>query len=54
MSAQTVFEILNVFYLVLMGLVSFVGTAALVELVIVLLRDTSRHTIRHSFEPEDA
>jgi hypothetical protein len=54
MSAQSMFTVLNAFYMVLMGLVSLVGTSALVELVIVLLRDAPRHTIRGTLEPEDA
>ncbi len=54
MSAQTLFAILNVAFLVLLGVVAVVGTSAAVELVITLLRDEPRHAIRSSLEPEDA
>ncbi len=54
MSAQTLFTALNVAFLVLMGIVAVAGTSALVELVITLLRDTPRPTIRPTLEPEDA
>jgi len=54
MSALPLVMLLNAFYLILMGLVSLVGTAALIELIIVLLREKPRQTPWPTLEPEDA
>ena len=54
MSAQLIVMLLNGFYLVLMGVVSLVGTAALVELIIVLLREKPGRASWQALEPEDA
>ena len=54
MSALPLVMLLNALYLVLMGLVSLVGTAALVELIIVLLREKPGKKSWSALEPEDA
>jgi hypothetical protein len=54
MSAQSLVMLLNAFYLVMMGLVSLVGTATLVELTIVLLHEKPRQKTGLMMEPEDA
>ena len=54
MSAQPMVLMLNVLFLALMGLLSLVGTSALVELVITLLREEQHPTFHPTFESEDA
>ncbi len=54
MSAQMLVMVLNGCYLVMMGLVSFTGTAALVELLIALRREKPRQETWKALEPEDA
>ncbi len=54
MSAQGFVMLLNVFYLLMMGLVSLVGTAVMLELVFALLRENPRQKTWLSPEPEDA
>ncbi len=54
MSAQPMVLMLNVLFLALMGLFSLVGTSALVELVITLLRGEPHPASHPSFEAEDA
>ncbi len=54
MNAQSLVMLLNAFYLVMMGLVAVVGTAALVELIVVLLREKPGPKPWAVFESEDA
>jgi hypothetical protein len=54
MSAETLVTGLNVLHLAPMGLVSLVGTAALVKLISVFRRETPRPMTDFDLEVEDA
>ena len=54
MYAQSLVELLNAFYLVMMGLVALVGTATLIKLVLVFLREKPRQKRAFVLETEDA
>jgi hypothetical protein len=54
MSAQTLVTALNALYLIPMGLVSLVGTAALLKLVFTMFRSESHHQYDLFGNVEDA
>lgn len=54
MFAQTLFTSLTAVYIVLMGLISLIGTAALLKLMVVLLKKEPRQGTWMEMNIEDA